>query len=105
DPKGAKCTEEIYDRFVGKKLAYADILYQKKKLVMSTLLGVEMRSLAHQLSLLADKDRYARDLSRSDLTQALFETTAHIPVYRTYTRTLEVSREDTKVVEQALEEA
>ena len=105
DPKGANCIEEVYDRFVGKKLVYADLLYQKKKLVMSTLLGVEMRSLGHQLALLADKDRYARDLSRSDLMQALFETTAHMPIYRTYTRNLEVSREDGKVIEQAIEEA
>ena len=105
DPKGAKCIEEVYDRFVGKKLIYADLLYQKKKLVMSTLLGVEMRSLGHQLALLAAKDRYARDLSRSDLTQALFETTAHMPIYRTYTRNLEVSREDAKVIERAIEEA
>src|ERR1700730_907980 len=105
DRKGAKCIEEVYDRFVGKKLIYADLLYQKKKLVMSTLLGVEMRSLGHQLTLLADKDRYARDLSRSDLTQALFETTAQLPVYRTYIRNLEVVREDAKVIEQAIEEA
>ena len=105
DPKGARCIEEIYDHFVGKKLIYADLVYQKKKLVMSTLLGVEMRSLAHQLTLLADKDRYARDLSRSDLTQALFETTAHVPIYRTYTRNLEVAPEDAKVIEQAIEEA
>ncbi|MCU1242879.1 MAG: malto-oligosyltrehalose synthase [Candidatus Acidoferrum typicum] len=105
DPKGAKCIEEVYDSFVGKKLAYGDLLYQKKKLIMSTLLGVEMRSLGHQLSVLADKDRYARDLSRSDLIQALFETTAHVCVYRTYIRNLEVAREDTKIIEQAIEEA
>ncbi len=105
DPKGAKCIEEVYDRFVGKKLTYPDLLYQKKKLIMSTLLGVEMRSLGHQLSLLADKDRYARDLSRSDLMQALFETTAHVRVYRTYIRNLEVAREDTKIIEHAIEEA
>lgn len=105
DPQGAKCIEETYDRFAGKKQSYADLLYQKKKLVMSTLLGVEMRSLAHQLTLLADKDRYARDLSRSDLTQALFETTAHVPVYRTYLHNLDVSREDATVIEQAIAEA
>jgi (1->4)-alpha-D-glucan 1-alpha-D-glucosylmutase len=105
DPNGAKCIEEVYDRFVGKKLTYADLLYQKKKLVMSTLLGVEMRSLGHELSLLAAKDRYARDLSRSDLMQALFETTAHASVYRTYIRNLEVAREDEKVIERAIEEA
>src|SRR3981189_4006356 len=72
---------------------------------MSTLLGVEMRSLGHQLALLADKDRYARDLSRSDLMQALFDTTAHMPIYRTYTRNLEVSREDAKIIELAIDEA
>ena len=105
DPKGAKCIEEVYDNFVGKKQTYADLLYQKKKLVMSTLLGVEIRSLGHQLSLLADKDRYARDLSRTDLMQALFETTAHVSVYRTYIRNLEVAREDAKIIEHAIEEA
>ena len=105
DPKGAKCIEEVYDHFVGKKLTHADLLYQKKKLVMSTLLGVEMRSLGHELSLLAAKDRYARDLLRSDLMQALFETTAHVSVYRTYVRNLEVGREDAKVIERAIEEA
>jgi (1->4)-alpha-D-glucan 1-alpha-D-glucosylmutase len=105
DPHGAKCIEDVYDRFTGKKLIYADLLYQKKKLVMSTLLGVEMRSLAHQLTLLANKDRYARDLSRNDLMQALFETTAHVPVYRTYTRNLEIARGDVKVIERAIQEA
>src|SRR5258706_15143220 len=105
DPKGAKCIEDVYDGFVGKKLTYADLLYQKKKLVMSTLLGVEMRSLGHQLSLLAAKDRYARDLARSDLMQALFETTAHVSVYRTYVGNLEVAREDAKIIERAIEEA
>src|ERR1700686_1338495 len=105
DPEGAKCIEEVYDRFVGKKLAYGDLLYQKKKLIMSTLLGVEMRSLGHQLSVLADKDRYARDLSRTDLIQALFETTAHVCVYRTYIRNLEVASEDAKIIDQAIEEA
>jgi (1->4)-alpha-D-glucan 1-alpha-D-glucosylmutase len=39
------------------------------------------------------------------LTQALFETTAHVPVYRTYTRNLEVSRDDAKVIEHAIDEA
>ena len=105
DPQGAKCIEDVYDQFVGKKLAYPDALYQKKKLVMSTLLGVEMRSLGHQLTLLADKDRYARDLSRSDLSQALFEITAHVRVYRTYIRNLDVTGEDAVIIEQAIEEA
>lgn len=105
DPTGTKRVEEIYFKFLGKDLPYGDVLYQKKKLVMATLLGVEMRSLSHQLEMLAEDDRYARDLSKNDLTQALIETTAHLPVYRTYIRNLEVSTEDRKVIEQALRDA
>jgi (1->4)-alpha-D-glucan 1-alpha-D-glucosylmutase len=105
DPQGAKRIEEIYSTFLGKPLTYDDLLYQKKRLVMSTLLGVEMRSLGHQLSLLADKDRYARELSRNDLTNALIETTACLPVYRTYIRNLEVAAEDARVIEHAIKNA
>jgi (1->4)-alpha-D-glucan 1-alpha-D-glucosylmutase len=105
DPNGTKRVEEIYFKFLGKDLPYGDVLYQKKKLVMATLLGVEMRSLSHQLEMLAEDDRYARDLSKNDLAQALIETTAHLPVYRTYIRNLEVGTEDRKVIEQALLDA
>ena len=37
-------------------------MYEKKKEVMANLLRVEMRSLGHYLALLAEQDRYARDL-------------------------------------------
>lgn len=105
DPRGMRRIEDIYFSFIGRKPVYEDLLYQKKKLVMATLLGVEMRSLGHQLSLLADSDRYARDLSRNDLTQALVETTAYLPMYRTYVRNLELSSRDRAVIEQAILEA
>src|SRR5579864_1192261 len=105
DPRGTRRVEDIYFGFIGKKPVYEDLLYQKKMLVMATLLGVEMRSLGHQLSLLADSDRYARDLSRTDLTQALVETTAYLPMYRTYIRNLELSSRDRSVIEQAILEA
>src|ERR1051326_8171148 len=103
DPEGGKCLEQIYSRFISREATYADLLYQKKKLAMSTLFGVELRSLGHQLTLLADNDRYARDLSRADLTQALIETTAHLPIYRTYIRNLDVSPADAQIIEQSLQ--
>jgi (1->4)-alpha-D-glucan 1-alpha-D-glucosylmutase len=105
DPRGTQRIEQVYFHFIGKQPIYADLLYQKKKLVMTTLLGVEMRSLGHQLSLLADSDRYARDLSRNDLTQALTETTAYLPLYRTYIRNLELTSHDRDVIEHAILEA
>jgi (1->4)-alpha-D-glucan 1-alpha-D-glucosylmutase len=105
DPEGAKAIEQIYSRFLGRNVIYEDVLYQKKKLVMSTLLGVEVRALEHQLQVLARDDRYAREMPRTELDQALIETTAQLSVYRTYIRNLEVSAQDEQRIEQALRNA
>ena len=105
DPRGAPAIEEAYQRFIGKRVPYEDVMYWKKKLVMQTLLAVEVRSLGRQLATLAKQDRYARDLPQADLAQALIETTARLPVYRTYTRNLEVPEESSRYIERALVEA
>jgi (1->4)-alpha-D-glucan 1-alpha-D-glucosylmutase len=105
DPKGTKKVEQIYAGFLGRDVVYDDVLYQKKKLVMSTLLGVEMRSLGHQIQVLARDDRYAREIPRTELNQALVETTAHLSVYRTYVRNLEVAHQDEQRIQQALSNA
>ena len=55
------------------KSNFEDLLYQKKKLVMRHLLGVEMRTLGRELTELASDDRYARELSAAELTEALIE--------------------------------
>ncbi len=105
DPQGTKQVEQIYSTFIGRDLVYDNVLYQKKKLVMSTLLGVEMRALGHQIQVLARDDRYAREIPRSELNQALIETTAHLSVYRTYVRNLEVAKQDEQRIKQALSNA
>jgi (1->4)-alpha-D-glucan 1-alpha-D-glucosylmutase len=105
DPQGARRIEKIYSRFLGRNVIYDDVLYQKKKLVMSTLLGVEMRSLGHQIQMLARDDRYAREIPRIELNQALVETTAHLSIYRTYVRNLDVSQQDEQRIKTALVDA
>ncbi len=102
DPKGAPAIEEIYQRFIGKEVRFEDVMYHKKKLVMKTLLAVEVRALARQLGILAEQDRYARDLPQSDLAEALIETTACLQVYRTYIRNLEVAEDDSRYIEGAI---
>jgi (1->4)-alpha-D-glucan 1-alpha-D-glucosylmutase len=105
DPVGASALEAIYTSFTGRETHFADVLYQKKKLVMSTLLGVEMRSLGRQLGELAAQDRYARELPRTSLLEALIETTACVPAYRTYIRSLEIPPEARDFIERAIAEA
>ena len=101
-PTGARALERVYFRFLDRNVDYDGLLYQQKKLVMGTLFAAELRSLSHQLALLASQDRYARDVPLTELRKALHETTARLSVYRTYIRNLEVGPEDRAVIEQAV---
>jgi (1->4)-alpha-D-glucan 1-alpha-D-glucosylmutase len=105
NPNGGVRLRQIYADFIGREQNFVDVLYQKKKLVMNTLLGVEMRSLGRQLAELASQDRYARELSRGQLVDALVEVTASLSVYRTYIRNMEISEHAMKYIGEALREA
>ena len=104
-PSGASKLEKAYFDFIGREMSFADVLYEKKKLVMNTLLAVEMRSLGRELANLAARDRYARNILRSELMDVLIEATACFPVYRTYIRNLEVSHPAKQLIERAIDEA
>jgi (1->4)-alpha-D-glucan 1-alpha-D-glucosylmutase len=105
NPAGAQQLEKKYFEFIGREINFADIVYEKKKLIMATLLRVEMRSLGRQIANLAARDRYARNLLRPELMDALIEATACLPVYRTYIRNLEVPANAKELIEGAVAEA
>jgi (1->4)-alpha-D-glucan 1-alpha-D-glucosylmutase len=105
NPDGARQMEEIYSDFIGRQQDFSEILYQKKKLVMNTLLGVEMRTLGRHLAELAAQDRYARELNRDQLIDALIEVTACLSVYRTYIRNMDVRPNATQYIEEAVAQA
>src|ERR1039458_349152 len=105
EPQGAPRMEEIFSAFTGRQQNFADLVYEKKKLVMNTLLGVEMRTLGRQLAELASQDRYARELNREQLIDALIEVTACLSVYRTYIRNMDLTAHATKYIEEAISEA
>jgi (1->4)-alpha-D-glucan 1-alpha-D-glucosylmutase len=105
NPEGARQLEDIYADFIGRRQDFCDVLYQKKKLVMNTLLGVEMRTLGRQLAELAAEDRYARELDRRFLIDALIEVTACLPVYRTYIRNMDVPSQAASYIGDAVKAA
>jgi (1->4)-alpha-D-glucan 1-alpha-D-glucosylmutase len=102
DERQAKKLEEIYSKWIGLAVEFEDLLYDKKKLVMRTLLGVEVRALSRALAELARDDRYARELHPAELTEALIEVTACLPVYRTYIQSIEISEAARKVIGDAI---
>lgn len=105
DQRGRRSLEDTYARFLGHVPGYEDLIYQKKMQIMETILSVEMRSLGHRLSLLAESDRYARDLTQADLTQALTAVTAALPVYRTYARSAELASAERRYIAAAISAA
>jgi (1->4)-alpha-D-glucan 1-alpha-D-glucosylmutase len=102
---GYRSLERTYSHFLQCTPRYEILIYEKKKQIMETMLAVEMRSLGHHLSLLAEKDRYARDFPRPGLAQALIQVTACLPAYRTYTRDFDVAPAERLSIERAVQAA
>ena len=105
DEQQAEALEKIYSQWAGLSVDFGDLLYDKKKFVMRTLLGVEMRALSRALAELARDDRYARELRPAELAEALTEITACLSVYRTYIQSIDVPDTARKVITDAIESA
>jgi (1->4)-alpha-D-glucan 1-alpha-D-glucosylmutase len=97
--------QDAYAHFIQQRISYPDLVYEKKKQVMASMLSVEMRTLGRHVGLLAAHDRYARELSRADLGRALVETTACLEPYRTYIRGFEIRSQDRLAIDLALSQA
>jgi (1->4)-alpha-D-glucan 1-alpha-D-glucosylmutase len=105
DEQRVESLNDVYVEWTGQRIDFADVVYEKKKLVMRTLFGVEMRALGRELGELARDDRYARELHPAELAEALVEVTACLPVYRTYIQNLEVPEAARRVLGAAIEAA
>jgi (1->4)-alpha-D-glucan 1-alpha-D-glucosylmutase len=100
DGEGIKAVDEGYSRFTGAKPDFAGLVYQKKKQVVRELFADEVRALADDLARLTPPG-----LSAEEMTKALIEVTACLPVYRTYIRAAKVFPQDRLYLEQAAWEA
>ena len=102
DPSGLQELEAIYARFTGHDEPFAEVCYARNKQVMEQLFAAEVRTLAHRLGRLAAQDREARDVPLSELTGALVEVTACLPIYRTYICGSDISSQDRARLERTL---
>lgn len=96
----------IYRDFTGESADYADLVYEKKRLVLSEMFVNTLTQLTAGLFVLLTEDRHWRDLTRPELAIAVRELVAAFPVYRTYRRLGQpVSEQDRRLVDQAFAEA
>lgn len=106
DSRNAGEFDDVYARFIGNKVRFSDIVYERKKLIMNTSMASEINVLAYQLNQLSEKDRLSRDFTLYSLRDAIREIIACFPIYRTYINQDEVVEEhDRKYIEMAVRKA
>lgn len=84
DRARAGAMERIYRRLTRDRTAFAEIVYQSKRLIMETSMAAEVTVLAHRLNGISEKHRSTRDFTLGSLRRAIEEIVACFPVYRTY---------------------
>ena len=99
DPAGLEELEAIYAHVTGSYLPFAEQCYQSSKLVIEELFRGDLTALSHNLGALAAEHRMARDVRLSELTEAMIEFTACLPIYRTYIHGCEVDARDRGYIE------
>jgi (1->4)-alpha-D-glucan 1-alpha-D-glucosylmutase len=96
----------LYERFTGQHEAYEDMVHRKKLQVLREGFAGELRRLAVLLAAVADERPQWRDFADDHLLEALVETAAWLPVYRTYvTAGREPSVDDERFVLSGIEHA
>jgi (1->4)-alpha-D-glucan 1-alpha-D-glucosylmutase len=103
--KNAKACDDIYHQFIGNRVNFLDIVYEKKKLVMQVSMSGEVNALAHYLSNIAEQNRHTRDFTLNSLIRALTEIIACFPVYRTYVNSVDIKDRDRQYIEEAVSKA
>lgn len=74
----------FYARFIGNRVAFEDLAYESKQLIMRASMSSEINVLGHQLNHLSEMNRRFRDFTLNSLIHAIREIIACFPVYRTY---------------------
>ena len=94
---------DLYAKFIGFRLSYAEIIYRSKLLVMRISMASEVNVLGHMLNRISETNRWYRDFTLNSLTTAIREVIACFPVYRTYlTPDGHVAEEDRRVIHRAI---
>lgn len=99
DRKGIERLRVIYSQLSGSENSLHEVVYEKKKQVMCELFPGEIDALGQWLAGLSDH------LAIPEAKDTLIEMTACLPVYRTYTRNMEVKVGDRQIIEIAVKEA
>ena len=102
DSRSERAFTNLYHRVAGSPQV-EQVIYESKRLVMRRALASEVNVLADLLNDISNHDRNARDFTWSVLREAIRETIACFPIYRTYIdEHSHVSDVDREYIQQAI---
>ncbi|HZC05103.1 MAG TPA: malto-oligosyltrehalose synthase [Ktedonobacterales bacterium] len=107
DPVGEAPLTDLYAEFTGQPADYATIVHEKKLLVLREALATDVNRLTALWLAICQQRWRTRDYTRHELGDALRETIASMPVYRTYVRADAgiVREEDVRIIRETVEAA
>jgi (1->4)-alpha-D-glucan 1-alpha-D-glucosylmutase len=91
-----------YAKLTGRTDPFDDVLYESKRLIMTTAMASELNVLAYALERIADASRRSRDFTLDSIRDTITEVVACFPVYRTYVDECGWTPGDRAVVERAI---
>ncbi|MFP3866833.1 MAG: malto-oligosyltrehalose synthase [Desulfobacteraceae bacterium] len=95
----------LYFKYIGFKISYKELVYEKKKLIIEKYMTGDVDNLAHLLKNLAGKYRYGTDISLYSFKRVIIELLALFPVYRTYLNHRPAGENEVFYLKQALQQA
>ncbi len=105
DARQAKKMRRLYERVIGRQVAFADVAYESQRLAVTNALSSEFQVLAQAVNRLSERDRRSRDFTLGSIRRALRELVACFPIYRTYVDARRVTPADVAAVDAAIAEA
>jgi (1->4)-alpha-D-glucan 1-alpha-D-glucosylmutase len=105
DAAGAPAFTTLYRDWIEDYTPFADVVYQKKLLILQLSLSSELQMLSLSLDRLAQRRRWSRDFTLHSLRRVLREVVACFPVYRSYSAGGTVHDDDRKYIDSAIREA
>ncbi len=98
DARSELAFDRLYRRFAGISADFEMFAYRAKKDIMRLALASELEVLANMFDRIAKEDRRSNDFTYNVLHDALVETVASFPVYRTYATGATLEEEDRRYI-------
>ncbi len=97
-----KAFGRVYVQFSGMRLPFAELMKNKKRLIMGKHMAGDIDNLARHMKRISKNDRYGSDITLYGLKRALVEVMAYFPVYRTYINGSSIGTQDRLILERTV---